>query len=122
MGPAFEGMIVALVAVEAHAEERLADILGHLAGLTQHAQVIHCGVFIGAAFGREERARQLVVGDILRDLPADPIAVKPDGFLAKVLAVALQQVCPFVRPELHVVVAGQKVLDQLLPLLLQPVP
>src|SRR4051812_43728412 len=39
--PLLEGMIVALVAIEAYAQERLADVLGDFSGLAQRPVVIH---------------------------------------------------------------------------------
>ena len=47
--PLLERMIVALVAVEAHAQERLRDVLGHLARLAEDAEIIHRWIVVAAA-------------------------------------------------------------------------
>ena len=48
--PLLERMVVTLVAVEAHAQEGLRDILGHLARLTEDAEIVHRRVLVAAAF------------------------------------------------------------------------
>ena len=115
--PLLERMVVTLVAVEAHAQESLRDILGHLARLAEHAEIVHRRILVAAAFRSEQRADELVVGRIVRDLLANPVAIQPHGFLAEVLAVALEQVRPFVRPELDVIIAAEQFIDELLALL-----
>ena len=75
--PALERMVVALVAVEAHAEKRLADVLRHLARLPQHAEIIRGGILISAAFREQNGAHELVVRHVLRDALAQSIREKP---------------------------------------------
>ena len=92
-------MIVALVAVEAHAQEGLGNVLGHLARITQGPQVVAGGILEGAAAGKNEIAHHLVVGPVGGELILDPAAEHPHALLAKVLRIALEQIGKLVGPE-----------------------
>ena len=54
----------------------------------------------------------------MRDLALDPLTEDPDAFLTQVLAVALEQVGPFVRPALDIIFAAQQFTHDLLAFLL----
>jgi hypothetical protein len=52
--PALEGVVVAFVTVEAHAQEGLRHVLGHLSGLAEDAEVIDGRILVTAALRREQ--------------------------------------------------------------------
>jgi hypothetical protein len=115
--PLFERVVVALVAVETDAEERLADVLGHLPGLFQRPVVVNRGIRQAAPLRGDELADELVVRLVRRDRLADPLAVRPDRLVAQRLGVALEQVGPLVGPEGDVIPTADQAIHQLLPLL-----
>ena len=117
LGPAFERVIVAFVAVEPNPQKRLGNIFGHLAGISQSPEVIAGRIFKGAALGEHQVAGELVEGTICRKLVADPAAEHPDTLLTQVFGIALEQVCELVGPEFRVRGGSDEAVHQGLPLL-----
>ena len=112
LGPALERMVVALVAVEAHAEEGLRDILRHLAGIAQCPEVIAGGILKGAALGEHEVANHLVVRTVGDQLLLDPSTEHPDALFPEVLGIALEQIGKFVGPESGEGARSDQLVDQ----------
>ena len=66
--------------------------------------------------GGQDRPDELVVGDVLVDLLADPLAEGDRPLDAQELAVDLEQVGPLVGPVLDVFLAADQPVDQLVAL------
>ncbi len=89
LGPAFEGMVVAFVAVEANPHEEVCRILHRLEWVASDLVEVGGGVFVGAAGGGKEFADEFIDWPIVGDLLADPVAEGPDTLVAEELSIAL---------------------------------
>ena len=110
--PALERMIVALVAVEPHAQEQVRGVLHRVVRLAQDLVIRRGRILAIRAAGREDLAGELVVGRVGGQFAADPLAESGGPFRAEVLAIDLQQVGPLVRPVLEEIVAADQPVDQ----------
>ncbi len=99
--PTLEGVIVALVAVEARGEEKVRGVLHRLGGFAQDLPIAGGRVVLGRAGRGDDLPDELVVWSIGRDFLADPIAEQLHAFAAEELRIHLQHVGPFVRPVVH---------------------
>lgn len=75
-GPAVEGVVVALGALEAHAHEDLGDVFGDFEGIALDLEVVGGGVGESAAGGAEEFLDDLVKGDVFGEAFLEPIEVE----------------------------------------------
>ena len=100
LGPALEGMVVALVAVEAGAEEEVGGVLHGQIRSAEDLEVGGGGIVLVGAGGGEDFSRELVVGGVVVDFVVDPGAEESGAFRAEELAVHLEEVGPFVGPEI----------------------
>ena len=116
LSPFLERVVVALVAVEAHAEEQLGRVLHDRVGGAQHLVVARGRAGDVGSLGGQHVADELVVGLVLGDGLADVGAEGPRPRLAQELAVHLEQVGPFVGPMLDEVLAADEGIDELLAL------
>ena len=82
LGPAFERVVVALVAVEARAEEEVGGVFHGLRRRAEDLVVGGGGVFLVGTLGGEDVADEVVVGDVVFHLLADPVAEQLRAFLA----------------------------------------
>ena len=114
--PAFERVVVALGADHPHAEKQLRGRLHSQFWIVIDAIEIGGRGLVGAADRREQFTHEFVVGLVVGDGVADPLAECPHALLAKVLAIGLQQVAPFERPVVHISRAAQQLVDQPPPL------
>ena len=118
LGPALEGVVVALRADHPHAHEELRGGLHRLLRVAGGAVVAGGRPVERAAGGRDELADEPVVGPVLLDRLAQPAAEGQHALVAHELPVAAQQVAPLERPVVDVGVAGDQFVDQAVPLLL----
>ena len=110
--PAFERMVMALVAVEARGQEQVRRVLHQRFGRAQRF-VIRCGrVSFRRAAGGEDLAGELVVRCVGSDFAANPAAERGRAFDAEILAVHHQEVGPLVGPEIDVVVVADELVDR----------
>ena len=114
--PALERMVVALIAVETHAQEQLGRVFHRLFRRAEDLVVGRRRIFERRAAGRQDRVHELVVGHVARHGLLDPAAQGKRPLLAQELAIHLQQVGPLVGPQLDVVAAADQPIDQLVAL------
>jgi hypothetical protein len=113
LGPAFERVVVALVAVEAGGEEEVGGVLHRLGGRAEDSSSR-----LAAGLSRLEPEAvsifpdELVVGRVGGDFLADPIAETFRAFFAEELAVHLEEVGPFVGPVVDVVGGADQAFDE----------
>src|SRR5439155_19616119 len=100
LGPALEGMVVALVAVEPRSQKQVRGVLHRLRRSADNLPITGRRVLAGGAGRGENLAGELVVRRVLLDLFANPGAEQFGAFTAQKFAVALQQVGPFVGPKI----------------------
>jgi hypothetical protein len=110
--PALERVVVALVAAEAHAEEQLRRVLHHDVGLAQDLVVRGRGMLVRRAGGGEDLGDEAVVGNVARDLLADPVAEALRALASQELRVHLQEIRPLVRPVLDELGAADQAIDR----------
>ncbi len=103
---------MALRAHHANAEENLRSLLHGGLGIARHAVEVGRGIVIGAAARLEHFAHHAVVGLVLRDGIADPLAELVGALLAEVFPVILQQVSPLQGPVIDKRGARDQLVDQ----------
>ncbi len=81
--PAFEGMVVALVAVEAHGQEQMRRVLHDQVGIAQDLVVRGCRILFIGSTGGQDLSHNLIVGPIFGDGCANPIAEGLCAFAAQ---------------------------------------
>ena len=118
LGPALEGVVVALGADHPHAHEELGRGLHRLLRIAGGAVVAGGRLIEGAARGGDQFADELVVGPVLLDRLAQPAAEGEHALVAHELPVAAQQIAPLEGPVVDVGVAGDQLVDQAVPFLL----
>ena len=111
LGPAFEGVVVAGVAVEAGGEEEVGGVLHRLGGGAENFVVTRGGVFAVGAGRGEDFLGELIVGRVGGDFLADPVAETFRALFAQELAVHLEEVGPFVGPVVDVVGRADEAVD-----------
>jgi hypothetical protein len=111
LSPAFEGVVMALIAVEAGAEEHLCHVLHDKFGFASDSEVIGCRVFEGISCRSDEFSSELVVGAIRGNLLADPVAERPDTAFCDGFAAIEQQITPFERPVFDVAWAVEQLFN-----------
>ena len=116
LGPALEGMIVALGALDANAAEELGRRLHQFLRRAGDAVVVRRGVGEGVALRREQLPHDLVEWRVLFDLLAHPFPVRFGAFGLQGPPAVAQHVEPLQRPEVGVLGPLQQVVDQLGPL------
>ena len=116
LGPALEGVVVALVAVEADAQEQLGRVLHREVRLALDAPEGGGRVVEGRAAGAEQVADELVVGPVARDLAPQPEAPGARALRADELGADLQEVRPAVGPVLDELRAAEQPPDELVAL------
>ena len=89
---------MALGAADRQAQERLADVLGHLLGRLAECVEIGGAVLDALAGGRDDRAHELVPRHVAGHLLPDPLVVGLERLRPQPRAVEHQQVGPFVGP------------------------
>ena len=87
--PALEGMVVALVAVEANAQEQMRGVFHRRFGITQHLEVAGRGIFLVRSGGRQDLVCELVIGSILGNGRSNPIAERLASLDAQEFAIDL---------------------------------
>ena len=111
LGPTFEGVVVAFVAVEPNGQEQMGGVLDGFFGRAQDL-VIGCGgVFAIRARGSEDLVSELVVGFVGRKAVADPIFEFGCTFFTEELRVDLEQIGPFVGPVIDEPIAADEFID-----------
>src|SRR5258708_7766857 len=93
-------MVVALGALEAHAEKELGGGFGALGWLADGAIKVGGGVFIGAAAGGDDLTHELVERFVFRDGLPNPMLKNLGALAVERLFLVAQQVGPFERPEI----------------------
>src|SRR6185436_5740081 len=101
LGPTFERMVMAFVAVETRGQEKVGGIFHRFGWGAENFPITGFGMLAIGASGGEDFAGELVVGSILLDLGANPGAERFCAFGAEELAVALEEVRPFVGPKIN---------------------
>src|SRR5207249_7694946 len=90
LGPAFEGMIVALVAIETFCQKEVGRIFHRLGRSADNLPIAGGRILsIGSCRG-QNLARKLIIRRVLFDLVANPGAEPLGAFAAEKLAVALE--------------------------------
>src|SRR5207244_11060578 len=98
LSPLFEGMVMALRADHAYAKEQLRGLFHRDLGISGDTEEIGRWIFERASSRRQQLAHELVVGFILRDGVANPVAELPHTLVAEVAPADLQQIAPLERP------------------------
>ena len=111
--PAFERVIVALVAVEPHAEEQMGSVFHRVQRIAEDLVVRGGRVLAVRSAGGQDFAHELVVRLARGQLSADPLAKFGGTLRTQELAVDLQQVGPLVRPVLDEILAADQLIHQL---------
>ena len=114
--PAFERMVVALVAVETSREEKVRRVFHRLRGLAQNFPVTRGRVVLVGAVRGDDLAHELVVGHVFIHGIADPRAETFRAFLAEELRVDLEKIAPLVGPVLDEIHAADELIDDRLAL------
>src|SRR5205085_798576 len=102
LGPALEGMVMAFVAVEASGQKKVGRVLHRLGRRADYLPITGGGMLAIGTGSSEDLASELIVRRILLDLLANPGAETFCALGAQKLAVALEEIGPFVGPEVHV--------------------
>ena len=103
--PAFEGMVVALVAVEPHAQEEVRGVL-HRGGRVAQRLEVGRGWVLAVGAGRcEDLSGELVVGRVGGDVGTDPFTQALGTLGTEEFRIHLQQVSPLIRPMLDECIA-----------------
>ena len=114
LGPAIEGVVVTLGALDPHPHEDLGDVFGHLQGVGLVLVVVGGWIFEGAAAGAKQLAHHLVHRDIVGDLVLQPVVVQQHRLVAHLVGRPdLQQLSPFHHPELDELFAAEELIDEL---------
>ena len=114
--PALEGMVVALVAVEPHAQKEVGRVFHGGCRIAERLEVGGGRVLPVGAGGGEDVAGKLVIGRVGGDLVADPLPQAVCALGAEELRVHLQQVGPLVGPVLDERIARQEPAHEFMPL------
>src|SRR5580765_655540 len=93
-------MVVALGALEAHAQKELGGGFGALGRFANRTIKVGGGVFIGAAAGGDDFTHELVEGFVFRDGLPNPVLKNLGALAVERLLLVAQQVGPFERPEI----------------------
>ncbi len=109
-------MVVALGAVDRHAQERHRYRFGQLRRILVQHEEVRRAVFQRAAGGRHQVAGELVPRRVGRHVVANPVIVGPHRRRPQLLAVDQQQVAPLVGPIVDKLRPRQQLLDQLVAL------
>ena len=113
LGPALEGVVMALVAVEAHAQEELGRVLHQQVWLSGDPVVGARRLLLSAPAGRQDGGTELVIGRVASDLAADPLAEFISSCRAEDLGVDLEEVTPAVGPVPDIGRAAEEAVDDL---------
>ena len=106
LGPALEGMIVAFVAIEPRGEEKMGRILHRLRGRAENLPITGRRILASRACRGQNFASKLIVGRVLLDLVANPRAEQVGAFGPQELAIALEEIGPFIGPKINVLRAA----------------
>ena len=113
--PAFEGVVMALVAIKSSGKEEVRRILHRFGRGAQDFPIIGGRILAARARSGQDFPRELIVGRVLLQFLADPVPEQFRPFRAQKLAVALQQVRPLVRPEINVLRAADQAVHHGIP-------
>ena len=118
-GPAIEGMVVTLGALDAHAHENLGDVFGHFQHVSLDLVEVRGGIGEGAAGGHEQLLHELIDGDVLREFVLEPTVVLEGGLVLEgvVVGADLEQLSPFHHPDFRELRALEQFVDFLVALL-----
>src|SRR5262249_16833488 len=114
--PALERMVVAFIAREPDAQEKLSHVLSGLVRVFGDAEIARCRVLVSAAFGRNDFANELIVRSAAGDLRWTPAHTLRIPALPKICVVALEKARPFLCPVVAVGWAVEQLVHQSAPL------
>src|SRR5262245_20346905 len=109
-------MVVAFIAVEACGEKQMSRVFHRLRGRAQDFPITGSRIFARRAGGDQNLSRELVVGSVLFDLAANPGAERLSAFSCEEFAVALEEIGPFVSPEINELRAADEMINDLVAL------
>src|SRR5690348_14232276 len=102
LSPAFEGVVVALIAIETRRQKEVSRIFHRLGGSADNFPIAAGGILSIRSRCSQNLSRKLIIRRVLFHLVANPGPESLGAFAAKILAVALKQVSPFVGPKIDV--------------------
>ena len=109
-------MIVALRAIDRHAEKRDRDRLSELRRLVVEDEEVARAVLKRAAGGGDEVSHHQVPRRVQFHLPAYPLIVAPHGLLRQLVAIDQKQIAPVVSPVIHKFRTREKGVDEVIAL------
>ena len=112
LGPALEGVVVALGALELGAEEDAGGAVSADLGVAVGAPPVGRWVFEGAAAGGDDLLGELVEGFVLGDAVADPIVEDAHAVVVELALFDLEEVGPFQGPEVGELGTLEKGVDE----------
>ncbi len=102
---------MALVAIEAHGEEKLRRVFHRQLRVAQHLVISSRRIFERGTRCRQDGVHEPVIGHVAGHGLANPIPQRQGSLFAQVLAIDLKQVGPLVGPVLHVVGTANEPVD-----------
>ena len=112
--PSLKRMIVALVAVESHAQEQMGCVLKGIFRSPEDLEIRCRRVFSIGAGGCYNLVHELVVGFVAGNAFTDPLAEHRRALFAQELGIHLQQIGPFAGPVVDKRFARDQLVDKLL--------